>query len=195
METRSTDTTSAVMDALLKLLAGGSFITIGLAAPNAIQALDKPMAALFNKLDERSRARETRRILYYMKQRGLISYKPRDYQHGIQLTAAGKRRLENNRFKNLAIPAPAHWDHKWRLVFFDIPEQQRSQRNRLVAKLRGLGFQQLQRSIWVHPFPCRAEIEVAVEAFGVRRFVTYVELLEIDNKQELEKRLKNLLSA
>ena len=43
------------------------------------------------------------------------------------------------------------WDKKWRIVGFDIKENNRNFRNRLREKLKELGFQRLQRSIWISP--------------------------------------------
>ncbi|HEY5551230.1 MAG TPA: hypothetical protein VIK52_05040 [Opitutaceae bacterium] len=45
------------------------------------------------------------------------------------------------------------WDGRWRLVLFDIPENQRTVRTRLSRGLRQLGFGYLQNSVWVSPDP------------------------------------------
>lgn len=46
------------------------------------------------------------------------------------------------------------WDKKWRVVFFDIPEEIRGARDVLRAKLRELGFGAVQKSVFLsaHPF-------------------------------------------
>lgn len=180
------DTTSAIVDGILRFLAGGGFITTSLVAPNAAQIFDKPLGKFLSELDERSRERELRRVMYYMKREGLIKYKTDEYEHGIQLTKQGSKRLKNSTFANLSISAPSKWDGRWRLVFFDIPVQDNSRRHSLTSKLRRLGFQQLQRSIWIHPFPCRAEIEMVGEVLGVRKYLTYVEITEIDAEKQLK---------
>lgn len=189
------DTTQAVMDGLLQFLLAGGTISAALVAPNAVQLFGKPLDKLYKNLDKRSRERELRRVIYYMKQRGLIHYKPDDYEHGIKLTKAGKKYMKRQDFGSLSIEKPAKWDNMWRLVFFDIPESQRSKRQSLTYKLRTLGFRQLQYSIWVHPFPCRAEIEAITAVIGVRRFVTYVEINHIDNDKELRAKFTNLLKS
>ncbi len=166
-----------------------------LVAPNAVQVLDKPAARLLKKLDKRSREREVRRVVYYMKRRGLIKYATEDYEHGITLTETGKQYLKQRDFESLAIPRPAQWDKQWRLIFFDIPETQKSSRDRLTRKLRQLGFQQLQRSIWIHPFPCQVEIETVTETVGVRRFVTYLEISGIAAEEQLKERFATTLQG
>ena len=183
------------MDGILKVLLGGGFLSMVLVAPNAVQVLDKPAASLLKKLDKRSREREVRRVVYYMKRRGLIKYATEDYEHGIALTETGKQYLKQRDFESLAIPRPTQWDKQWRLIFFDIPETQKSSRDRLTRKLRQLGFQQLQRSIWIHPFPCQVEIETVTETVGVRRFVTYLEISGIAAEEQLKERFATTLQG
>lgn len=195
MSGRRKETTQVFIDGILRFLAMGGFLTTALVLPNSVQLFDKPLDKLFDTLDDRSRKREMRRVMHYMKQRGLIAYHSSDYENGIILTKAGKQRLEQRSFETLTIAKPLKWDRYWRLVFFDIPERQKSKRNSLTLKLRMLGCQQLQKSIWIHPFPCRAEIEAITEVFGIRRFVTYVEISEIDGDRQLRNRFKTTLGT
>lgn len=187
------DNTSAIIDNLLRFLAAGGMLTTLLLAPNALQVFDKPLQRYLNKLDKRARQREYRRIIYNMKKNGLIKYETRDYEHGIQLTKSGRKRAETADFVRLAIPRPSKWDKHWRMVFFDIPEAQKSSRDRLSHKLRALGFVQLQRSVWVHPFPCRPEIESVATQLNVERYITYIETSYIDASNELKKRFSTIL--
>lgn len=192
---QSKDITAAIADGVLRFLAGGGFLTTALIAPNAVQVFDKPLMNVLKRLDKRQRDRELRRVLHYMKAKGLIKYKPRDYDHGIILTKSGKRRLKRSDFASLCIPKPRAWDGKWRLVFFDIPEVERHKRNSLNLKLKQLGFQQLQISIWVHPFPCRIEIEAVCEVLVIRPYVTCVEISQIDNSAKLRERFRQTIIA
>ena len=45
------------------------------------------------------------------------------------------------------------WDGKWRIILFDLPEDQREIRRRLRRKLRSSGFGCMQRSAWISPDP------------------------------------------
>lgn len=51
------------------------------------------------------------------------------------------------------------WDHKWRLVMFDIPESQRSKRDKLRRALSAIGMGILQASVWISPNDIRQDIE------------------------------------
>ena len=66
-----------------------------------------------------------------------------------RLTPSGKDKIKKDfpliDFRN------RRWDGIWRLVVFDIPENQAGARNRLREKLKELGFGMLQKSIWISP--------------------------------------------
>jgi DNA-binding transcriptional regulator PaaX len=77
----------------------------------------------------------------------------------IRLTAAGREAA-------LAGVDPAQrwtrsWDGRWRLVLFDVAEENSFQRQRLRRRLRELRFGYLQNSVWISPDPLeeiRAEL-------------------------------------
>ncbi len=187
----SNDTTAAIIDGALKLMVSSGAIAVMVLAPNALVALDKPFSVFLKKMDERSRERELRRITVYMKKRGLVTG---SYEHGLVITKAGKRRAETADFDNLAIPKPNTWDKKWLLVLFDIPERQKRGRDYLTHKLRMLGFRPLQQSVWVYPFPCLEEIEAVTMAFGVSKYVTYIETAHIDHQNKLITKFSEVLN-
>lgn len=187
------DVTSAAIDALLRMAAGGTFLTTALVLPNSAVALEKPLSALLKRLDKRQSERELQRLFYYMKRNGVVAFKTDDYEHGLKITPKGRRRLKRVGFEKLAIAKPNKWDHKWRLIFFDIPERHRDARRALTYKLRQLGCVQLQRSIWVHPFPCRPEIETVAETIKVSKYLSYVEATGLDSEEQLINRFPKLL--
>lgn len=51
------------------------------------------------------------------------------------------------------------WDKKWRLVMFDIPENQRAVRDRLRRSLNNLSLGILQASVWISPVDVSEKIE------------------------------------
>lgn len=183
--------TSAVIDGLLKLLLLGGTVSATILAPNALVALDKPLQKAFKKFDERERERELKRILNYMKFKGLID--TANYEHGITITKAGRERAKKINLATLTIPQPSTWDKQWRIVFFDIPESKRNERIAFSSKLRRLGFKPLQLSTWIYPFPCRQEIEVVTSYYKIQKYVSYIETSFIDNPKPLIKKFANIL--
>jgi phenylacetic acid degradation operon negative regulatory protein len=53
-----------------------------------------------------------------------------------------------------------HWDGQWRLVLFDVPAGQNTQRERLRRYLRAKGFGYLQNSVWITPNPLTEERQI-----------------------------------
>lgn len=184
--------TSALIDGILKVAAGSAFMAAGLVAPQILLMLDKPAHKLLDTLDEREKRRKLSRTIIYMKTKGLVTG---SYSHGITITKKGQQRLQDLNIANLKIEVPEKWDNTWRMVFFDIPETQKIQRQMLTGTLKRLGYQLLQRSIWIHPFSSRAVIERVCQEYNVAKWVTYVETRHIDHQEELIERFRNILKS
>lgn len=184
------DQTTALIDNLLKIIVSTSVFAAALVLPNLLVAFDRPLAAYLRGFDKRAGEREMRRIIRYMKAQDLVKG---GYDHGLTITGKGRARLAKSELDKLSVPRLTKWDKKWRMILFDIPESQKSGRNALTAKLKSLDFHQLQRSVWIHPFPCRNIIEKIADFYNVSSCVTYIETSHIDNQQKLIDRFKKIL--
>lgn len=181
------NTTSAIVDEVIRFTALTTAIGGAVVLPGLAPALEKPLGSLITHLDKRRYEREVRRIVYGMKDRGLLVG---DYEHGLQLTVKAKRRLARIEVQNLSIKVPDTWDARWRIIFYDIPEKHASARRHVVQSLRDLGCFQLQKSVWITPFECRDVIEVIAVYYGVSSFVSYVKSEGLDNEAALIKRFQ-----
>jgi len=74
------------------------------------------------------------------------------------------------------------WDGKWRMVCFDIPEKYKQGRDALRNKLKGIGFRELQKSVFVAPYDCKDEIALLVELFNLDKYVRFGVLEYVDNE-------------
>lgn len=187
------DVRAAIIDGVLKTLAVGGSISVALVIPNVLTALDKPLTRYLNRLDKRAREREIRKTLYYLKEKSFISA-VNGYEHGIRITKKGKQRLVKIDLDNLKLNRPKHWDKQWRMVFFDIPEKYKSGRDALTRKLKELGFYQLQRSVLVFPHPCKEEVIAVSTAYGINKYVSYIETGHIDQQNLLKRKFRRLQS-
>lgn len=182
-------TTTKVIDYLLDEVARYGKVSI--------QVTDNcPLDGYFSTTNKIANQIKQYQLIEYMVSRGLVQ----KHQAGDQLsekyyslTMLGKARLAQRDFAELAIPTPSFWDQQWRLVFFDIPETQRKARQLFTAKLRLLGFQPVQRSVWVHPFPCQSILERVVTMYEIKDFVTLVVASQIDNQQQLREQFRDVL--
>jgi len=128
-----------------------------------------------------------KRIIQEFRYEKLVSwYEKPDGTVKIVLSKKGKRRALEYKIHEMKIKKPNKWDRKWRVVMFDIPEGKRSARDALRNKLRKLGFEELQKSIFVYPFPCQNEIDFIIEFFEIRNCVRYAEVTNITNEKDLK---------
>lgn len=108
-----------------------------------------------------------------------------DGKTSVVITKNGFTRALTYHVNNLVIQKPKHWDKKWRVVIFDVPEKKRKLRDRFRAGLHQLGLYQLQESIYVSPYPCFDEIEFLRELVGIAVSVRYILAENIEDDEAL----------
>ncbi len=124
----------------------------------------------------------------YLKRKELIDVKKRSHNFQIDLTAKGRERVDRYLIDDMVIQKPKKWDQRWRVVIFDIPQEQRVKRNAFQRKLKELGFFPLQKSVWLHPFECQKEIMILKNFFNLKQKEIKVLLVErIENDAFLKK--------
>lgn len=106
------------------------------------------------------------------------------------LNEKGKKKALTFKAGVMKINCAGPWDGKWRVVIFDIPEDERDARDALRERLEYMGFFVLQRSVFAHPFDCRDEVEFLIELYGIREYVRFMIVQYIDNEAHLKKFFK-----
>lgn len=104
---------------------------------------------------------------YSLRKQGCIKVEKKNHQIYISLTEKGKKKAGIFQIDNLKIKKPKKWDKKWRLVMFDISDLRKIDREAFRGKLKRLEFYLFQKSVWIYPFDCQAEIEL------LREFLDY----------------------
>lgn len=84
-------------------------------------------------------------------------YIKREGKRTVFLTERGIQEILKYKMKNKHLEKP--WDGKWRIIVFDIAEATRKDRNYLRSQLKWIGFQELQKSVWVFPYEVRDELK------------------------------------
>ncbi len=125
---------------------------------------------------------DVRRHFYRMNQRGLVKVTNSRGIKLVSLTTKGKLKIL---FRKARLKSKAKWDGKWRLVVFDIPEQQRVARARLRQMLMGNGYKKLQASVFISPSPLNREAIEYLNASGLSRYIRVMRIEEIDSEQSL----------
>jgi DNA-binding transcriptional regulator PaaX len=104
----------------------------------------------------------------------------------IVLSAEGKNKALTYDLDKMKVVVPKKWDGKWRIVMFDIPEWGKGIRDALREHLRDMEFYEFQKSVFVHPFDCRNEIEYLIEFYDIRKFVRFILAESLDNELHLK---------
>lgn len=102
----------------------------------------------------------------------------------VKITEKGKTqvlRYDLNDFK----PKKGDWDGKWRVIFFDVEEGKRLKRDALRKYLRRLGWQEMQKSVYVCPYDCEKEVSYLREVLDVPHGVKMGVLERIENDEDL----------
>jgi len=92
----------------------------------------------------------------------------------------------------MEIKKSKQWDGKWRVVLFDIPEKIKGAREAIRHHLKNLGFFEFQKSVFIHPYDCKDEVDYLIEFYDIRKFVRFIIADSIDNELHLKKNF-NLL--
>lgn len=116
----------------------------------------------------------------------LISWKEKDGELQLSLEEKGKKRMLQYKMDALALKETGRWDKLWRVIIFDIPEANRKAREFFREKLKVLGFQQLQKSVFVTRLECKDEIDFLRHSLEISPYVSYILAKDISS---LEKKL------
>ena len=168
---------------LLLLLEAGTILSLT-SRPDVMFRVMKNTAREWKKINQRSLHAAIRR-LYSSK---LVDWKENNNGAAIiLLTPEGKKKALRYHIDTIKIKTPGRWDALWRVVIFDIPEEHKKGRDALARKLKELGFYPIQKSVFVHPFECKNEIDFITEMFDLVPYVRFLRVKDIDISLELKR--------
>ncbi len=157
---------------VLKVVGAAGLIATALVAPGVTQVLP-----LF--IDQRRRKRYyypsyLTKTVSRLRRNKLIILRQRDGKSYYEITEKGQEVLAQYELQEMALPRPKRWDQKWRILMFDIREGRKATRENIRRALIRLGFERLQDSVWVYPYPCEEVMELLRVAYGVRSEAIYL---------------------
>ena len=172
---------------VLVLLLGG--LTLGLTTnPKYYFRVIDTVKKDWKRINENAKKYALNRAIKNLYQSKFINAKDNsDGTVTLMLTKQGKALALTYDIENIKIPPMKHWDGKWRIVLFDIPEKHKKARDALSKTLKYAGFYQFQKSVFVHPFECRNEVDFVIEFFSLRSFVRFILADHIDNEFHIKK--------
>ncbi len=166
---------------ILSILAGGAVFGLSLAIPTAPMVL-APFIIDRKKYDQSTFNRTIGRL----KKQKLVEIVYEGEQTVVRITNEGRVRALRYKLSEVQVKKPKVWDGKWRIVIFDIPEKHRRMREIFRDHLKMMGFYMLQKSVWVHPYPCGSEIEFLRQVYNVGINVTYILAERIEKGEDLK---------
>ncbi|HEY4523473.1 MAG TPA: hypothetical protein VJK04_01195 [Candidatus Paceibacterota bacterium] len=110
----------------------------------------------------------------------------------IVLNENGIRRALSYKLDEIQIAMPTRWDHKWRMVLFDVPESRKDLRDTFRQHLKRLHFYEFQKSVFIYPFRCSDEINFIIEFYHARKYVRFAVIDSIDNTLDLQRHFRLL---
>lgn len=130
--------------------------------------------------------RRLKMTLKDMIKRETIALSERDEETTIIVTEKGKRQLLKYNLQKMQLEKPKKWDGKWRVVIFDVKEGKKALRNALRNKMQQLEFYQLQKSVYITPYPCDKEISFIRQYYLVGDEVSYFLAADLENEELLK---------
>ena len=137
---------SPLLQVMLKTVALAGVAGVVVVAPNALQAIDM--------LIRQNKKHSAKRAKYYVNNSGYFTVKMiDDSRYAVTLTSTGSELAEDILFDDYTIKKLATWDGKWRVLMFDISENNRKLRDALRTTIVQKGFKLIQNSVYVYPHP------------------------------------------
>lgn len=152
-------------EAILRILAAGAILPAILVMPG-VGKLFVERKSPWRKFGKKLKPR-----IKNLLKRELVAIGEENGEVVIKLTEKGKTTLLKYDLERMRIKKPSSWDGKWRLVIFDIPNEQKQAREIFREKLKQLEFYPLQKSVFLTPYPCFSEIEFLRQILGIGEYV------------------------
>jgi len=104
-----------------------------------------------------------------LKRRGCLQEKIFGHTRGYVFSPKGATKIFN--LKIMMVPKKEKLpEGRWLMVFFDVPEKMRKMRDGFRAALLQLGFEQMQKSVWVTSYRVERELQEAIKMYTLEKY-------------------------
>jgi len=165
----------------LKLLAAGTVFALALTVAPTI-----PLAiAPFLEDPREYNRKHWRQSIDRLRRQKLVEIVYEGDQTVVKITKEGRFRALRYKLADMGVAPQKRWDGRWRVVVFDIPEKYKQMREIFRENLKTMHFYPLQKSVWVHAYPCFDEIEFLRQVYHVGVDVTFMEVARLEDDTAL----------
>ncbi len=109
---------------------------------------------------------------------GYLKTKTIEGHKAILLTPKGLKKIQKINLKYFNLKKRK--DKKWQMIIFDVPESDRKMRDKFRTTLKALGYQQLQKSVWVSPYDVFRQTEKVIKLNKLASCVKYFLVEKVD---------------
>ena len=178
-ESRSRAKRNQLKKIVLETIKAVGILGVGLIAPNVVGAMVK-----IGLLEHPRRKELIHRSIDRLYAQGLLKHA----HGGLMLTEKGLKALLALELKSFQGKKPSSWDGKWRVLIFDIPEEQRKLRDDIRRTLISNGFIRIQDSVWVYPYECEDWVNLWKAELKVGKELLYLIVDSIEGDSLLKRR-------
>lgn len=183
--------TYATEKEILELLQTGVLLAVLWTSPIGGAMLAKHFSLkLFDKVWSKYNQARLKQSLKRMTDRKLLEIKKVGDEILVVVSEKGKKELLRYNFQKMSLEKPKVWDGKWHVVIFDVVESKKNFRNALRQRIKELGMFQLQKSVFVTPYPCEKEIAFLRQYFQIGDEVSVFTAVNLEEEGFLKKKFR-----
>lgn len=177
-------------ETLLRLAGMGVILIVAATSPFFLNSV---IRSYFKDKSKKERYKRADKLREFEKRKLITFTELENGKIRIELTKRGQKLVREYNLEDMKLIKPKKWDGIWRIVAYDIPTHQRKASNAFREKLKSLGLFPAQRSIWISPYDCLAEMEFLASVFeiDIDQCLYYLEAHKIP-KENNAKRFFNL---
>jgi hypothetical protein len=98
----------------------------------------------------------------------------------IKLTKKGHTKFLKLKIQDLSKKL-TKWDGKWRIVIYDVSKFKKNRQSAFRNMIKSMNMLQIQKSVYIVPYPCKEEIEYLREYFDLGDEVMFIRADFIEN--------------
>lgn len=170
---------------VLMLIGAGSFLAASVLMPGlpilAKPFLDKKRGEEANEWKKFNSWR-LKQVLKRLHEQKLVEISETNDGYTVKITEKGRRRRLKYDLDELML-TDKKWDKKWRIIIYDVDESKKPLRNVFQRILRKLQFLQIQKSVYLTPYPCEDEIEYLRQIYSIGKEVVLLTITGFENEQ------------
>lgn len=169
---------------ILKLLAAGAILSSTILLPGTVLIAGVAIKEYGKYQEKRQQAEwnkyntwRLRQVLKRLEKQKMVVISG----NSVEITKKGKTRLLEYDLLDMKLKEKP--DGKWRIIIYDVAELGKQQRDAFRGMLKRLKFLQIQKSVYITPFPCYEEIEYIRQRF---RLSSEVKMIVATGLEEAE---------